>query len=285
MIKIVTDTIADLPAETVEQHQIHILPTWIHLKTGQVRTDALDTEELFDRLTDEPEIPRTDPLSEDEYSEIFTDLVGQDDILILISASRHISQVFNNASRAAQKISPTQIKVHDSGGVSLWQGFQAMHAAQMVAAGQDAETILGMLARMTRQSQLFFVLNDLTYLHRGGRVNLAQYMLGMMFDLKPILAIRDGQIVPVGRARGLERAMIEMQIRLLESMRNVLSVWVGVVHTKEPAAAQRLADQIKNTLRPAYSMVTPTGPTISAHAGPGALGVVVCPTVERRHDI
>jgi DegV family protein with EDD domain len=277
VIKIATDTIADLPPAVIGQHQIHIIPAWVYLKTGRVRTDALDTKELYDRLSDEPETPRTEPLSEDEYAEIFTGLVGKDDILILVSASHHISQVFENASRAAQKVSPTQIAVHDSGGISLWQGFQAMRAAQMAAAGQDGEAILGTLARMSRQSQFFFVLNDLSYLHRGGRVNLAQYMLGVVFDLKPILAMRDGQIVPVGRVRGRERSMIEMQVRLLESMRNVLSVWVGVVHTGVPDLAQRLASQMQNTLRPAYSLVTEAGPTISIHAGPGALGVVVCP--------
>ena len=161
--------------------------------------------------------------------------------------------------------------------MSLWQGFQALRAAQMVAAGHDAEAILGSLGRMRRQSQFFFVLDNLTYLLRGGRVNLAQYMLGMVFDFKPLLALKDGQIVPVGRTRGRERAMVEMQLRLLESMKGMLNCWMGVVHTDAPDLAERLAGQLQNTLRPNFSLVTATGPTISSHAGPGALGVAICP--------
>jgi DegV family protein with EDD domain len=136
---------------------------------------------------------------------------------------------------------------------------------------------MGALDRMRRQSQFFFVLDNLTYLLRGGRVNLAQYMLGLVFDLKPLLALKEGQIVPVGRVRGRERGLVEMQLRLLESMRGILTVWLGVVHTNVPDAAQRITVSLNNTLRPAYSLLTPTGPTISAHAGPGAIGVVVSP--------
>ncbi len=277
MIKIATDTIADLPAELVNQHHIHIIPAWVYLKTGKVRTDAFDVQELYNLLAEEPEIPRTDPLSEEEYITILSDLAGQDDTVIVVSASQKISKVMQIAGYAAQKIAPKRITVHDSGGVSLWQGFQALRAAQMAAAGQNAEVILGTLNRMRQQSNFFFVLNDLAYLQRGGRVNLAQYMLSIVFDVKPILAMLNGEIVPVGRVRGRERGAIDMQMRILEAIKGVLSVWVGVVHTKAPDAALRLTQQMQTTLRPTYILTTDCGPTIAAHAGPGALGVCVVP--------
>jgi DegV family protein with EDD domain len=181
--------------------------------------------------------------------EIFTDLVGKEDVLILVCASSRISQVVAIAGRAAQKVSPLQVAIHDSGGVSLWQGFQAVRAAQMAAAGQDGEAILGSLGRMRRQSQFLCVLDTLAFLHKGGRVNLAQYMISLVFDIKPILSIKDGEIVPVGRARGRERALVEMQFRLLESMRGLLSVWVGVVYTGASDSAQRYASQMENPAR------------------------------------
>ncbi len=278
MIKVATDTIADLPADVVDEHHIHIIPAWVHLKTGKVRTDTLDTNELYDRLADEPDMPRTEPLSEAEYSEIFTDLVGKEDVLILVCASSRISQVYAIACRAAQKVSPLQVAIHDSGGVSLWQGFQAVRAAQMAAAGQDGEAILGSLGRMRRQSQFLCVLDTLAFLHKGGRVNLAQYMISLVFDIKPILSIKDGELVPVGRARGRERALVEMQFRLLESMRGLLSVWVGVVYTGASDSAHRFASQMENTLRPTYSLLAQAGPTISVHGGPNAIGVAICPS-------
>jgi fatty acid-binding protein DegV len=106
MIKIATDTIADLPVEVVKQHNIHIIPAWVYLKTGKVRTDSLDMHELFERLADEPGIPRTEPLSEGEYSEIFTGLIGRDDTLIVVSASGHISRVYEIAGGAAKSSHP-----------------------------------------------------------------------------------------------------------------------------------------------------------------------------------
>ena len=103
MIKIATDTIADLPADIVSQHHIHIIPAWVYLKTGKVRTDSLDMQELFDRLADEPGTPLTEPLSGGEYREIFTGLTGKNDTLIVVSASTHISRVFEMAHYAAAK--------------------------------------------------------------------------------------------------------------------------------------------------------------------------------------
>jgi DegV family protein with EDD domain len=237
----------------------------------------VNVQELFDLLEEESDVPRTDPLSEEEYCEIFSSLIGPMDTLVVVSASRRISKVLEIAHGAAQKVAPHRIYVHDSAGVSLWQGFQALHAAQMAAAGQPIDAILNALNRMRDESCFYFVLDNLSFLHKGGRVNLAQYMLSVVFDVKPILTMRDGEIVPIGRVRGRERASIDMQMRLLEAMRSVLNVWVGIMHTKSPAQAQKLASQIQTTLRPTYCLVTDCGPTISAHAGPGGLGVVVCP--------
>jgi DegV family protein with EDD domain len=276
MIKIATDTIADLPADVISQHHIHIVPAWIYLKTGKYRTDTLTHQELYTLVADLPDTPRTEPLTEAEYGDLFRQWAGEDDTLIMISASGRISKVYEIAQHAAQRVSP-QIRVHDSGGISLWQGFEAIRAAQMAASGYDLESILGTLGRMSRQSQFFFVVDNLGYLHRGGRVNMAQYMLGTVFDLKPILSIKDGVIVPVARTRGHERMLIELQLRLLESMKGILNVWLGVIHTRAPEMAQRLATQMQNTLRPSYSLITEAGLTISAHAGPGAVGVAVCP--------
>ncbi len=277
MIQIATDTIADLPAALINQHKIHIIPAWVYLKTGKVRTDAVDTQTLYEMLADEPEVPRTEPLSTEEYCEFFKPIIANGDRLIVVSASSQISKVFEIAGNAAQQVAPEQVRVHDSGGVSLWQGFQALRAAQMAEAGQDEIVILGALERMRKQSHFYCLLDSLSYLHRGGRVNLAQYMLGLMLDLKPILMLKDGLLVPSGRVRGRERAMIDMQMRVLEDIKGLLTVWVGVVHTKAPELGERLSSQMQNTLRPTYSLIVDAGPTIAAHAGPGALGVMVCP--------
>jgi DegV family protein with EDD domain len=277
MIKIATDSIADLPADLVKQRNITIIPAWLHLKTGKVRTDTVNVQELYDLLAEEPGIPRTDPLSEEEYCEIFTGLVGVDDTLVLVSASKRISRVFEIASSAAQKVAADRIFVHDSVGVSLWQGFQALRAAQLAAAGQNVEMILSTLSHMREQTHFFFVLDNLNYLHQGGRVNMAQYMLSVVFDVKPVLTIQEGLIVPIGRVRGRERAAIDMQMRLLEAMKGVPNVWMGIVHTKAPEQAQKLSNQLQATLRPSYSLIADCGPTISAHAGPNGVGAVVCP--------
>lgn len=277
MIRIVTDSNADLPKELIEQYHIYAAPAWMHLKNGRVRTDTLDPQEFQDQVVDTPDIPRTEPLSEDEYIDIFSTLLQDSEQIILISATSQISKVFEIAGRAAQRVAPDKITVYDSQGISLWAGFQAVRAAQMAAAGQTAGDIVDMLNQMRQRSLFFSVIDNLGYLHRGGRVNLAQYMLGVVFDLKPILTLDEGRVVPIGRGRGLGRVLVDIQTRLLDGMAGMLNVWLGVVHVGIPDTAQRFAQQMQDTLRPSYTLVTDAGPTIAAHTGTGSLGVVVCP--------
>lgn len=277
MIKVVTDPNADLPADLIGLYDIHIAPARIQLKSGQVRTDELDRNFLKSQLVDAPDVPRTAPLTEGEYSDIFAELLKKNDNLLFISSSSQISRVFELTGQAAKRVDPKRITVYDSRGISLWQGFHALRASQMAGEGQGMADILRVLCEVQQQSRFLSVIDDLAYLHRGGRVNLAQFMLGKVLDFKPILALNDGQLLPVGRGRGRERVFIDVQTRLLEEISGMMGIWLGIVHVDLLDMAERLAERLKSTLRPSYTLVTEAGPTVSAHAGAGAIGVTVCP--------
>jgi DegV family protein with EDD domain len=278
MLKIIIDSNADLPADVANQHHLHIAPAWVQLKTRRVRTDSMDNRDLRAQVIDMPGIPRTDPLTEDEYAEIFSRLLKDHDRLLFITSSSGITQLFERANRAAQRVAPSQITLYDSRGISLWAGFLALRAAQMTAEGRDLDTILKVLDQMREQSQLFFIVDNLAYLHRGGRVNLAQYMLGFVFDIRPILSVQAGRVVPVARERGRGRVIVRMQTLLLEAIQGISNLWLGVVHVDMPDMAQRLAHQLQDTLRPSYTLVSEAGPTVSAHTGSGTIGVIVSPS-------
>lgn len=277
MIKIATDVTSDLSADHAAQHQIHLVPAWVQLKTGRVRTDQITRQELDQLLIDTPGIPRTMPLDEAEYDARFNDLLDKDDTLLFISTSHHLTPVHETVSKVAARV-PERIKIFDSGGLSLFQGLQAIAASRLIAHGEtDVEALLATLARIRQQAEFVFVLDTLANLRKGGRVNLAQYMMGSVLDLKPVLSVKDGQIVPTGRTHGYERALVHMQLHLLTAMRNVVRPFLGVVHTDAPQQAQRVAQTLQETLRPTLTLIAQAGPTVSVHGGPGAVGVAVCP--------
>lgn len=280
MIKIATDVTADLPAEQLAQNKIHLIPAWVQTASGKVRTDQLDHAELIDLITNPhptiPGGPRTIPLDEDEYYRFFHDLLGPDDKLLFISTSRHLSPVFDTVNAASQRDSNT-LHVFDSGGLSLYQGLLTLCAARMSQKFTEVPALIQRLARVQQQTHFYFVLNSLDHLRRGGRVNLAQYMIGNIFDIKPILTVKDGHVVPAENIRGRERALIRMQLYLLDAMKQVPQICLGVVHVNDLELAERAAELMQTTLRPTHSFVTLAGPTVTVHGGPGAVGIAVSP--------
>jgi DegV family protein with EDD domain len=282
MIRIATDVTADLPADELEQHNIHLIPAWVQTKSGKVRTDQVERAELLELLNEtQPEIPggpRTIPLDEEDYHTRFHELLGKDDTLLFISTSRRITRVFDIVSQTAQRDSGT-FTVFDSGGFSLYQGLVALCAARLAQKQPEISLLIEQLEQVRKQIHFYIEVNSLAHLHRGGRVNLAQYMIGNIFDIKPILTIKDGDAAPVENIRGRERALIRMQLYLLEAMKTVPNICMGVVHVDDPNLAERAAGLMRTTLRPAHSFVTLAGPTVTVHGGPGAVGIAVCPMV------
>lgn len=281
MLRIVTNATADLPTDLTDSNNIYVLPNWIHLKSGKVRTDAVTAQygsaNWYDLLSNEPDIPRTEPLSEEEYFNEFERVLEPDHSLIFISISSKISPMYEIAHQAAQRFPQGQVTVFDSGGMSLWLGLQTLRASQMVAEGYNTAATLHTLEVMREKMRFFFALDSLDHLRRGGRVNIAQYLLGSVLDIKPILTLKDNVIVSAGQTRRLERALVTIQQWLLDEIENPTSCWLGIIHTQAPAQANRVAALMEETLRPSFVLIAETDPTIAIHTGPGAVGVVICP--------
>jgi len=278
MLKIATDVTADLPTELANQHQIHIFHNWVYLKTGRCKTDEVEIADLFNLLIDEVGKSRTAPLSEDEYYQSFCDLTSNGDSLILVAPSRGASPLYDTAQKAAADL--PQVYVHDSRGLSLVQGFQAIRAAQMAAAGKSVEEIIRVLDQMAQSAQFLCVLENLSYLRHGGRVNMAQYLLGSMLVLKPVITLTDGRVIPVSRVRTFDRALDEMQQRMQAQIEKLPDLWLGVMHSQAPEAAQTFAKKLKAAFNPAYMLVTEARANVAIHGGPGAVGLVACSAYE-----
>ncbi len=163
------------------------------------------------------------------------------------------------------------ITVYDSTMLSIAQGSMAMRAAQLANDGHPVATIRASLDSMKPRFSLYFMVDTLTYLQRGGRVSRGSSMMGGMLNVKPILSLKDGEVVPVERVRSREKAL-EMMADLVRQQGPLEEAYV--LHTVAPDVAAQFAQSIQPLLGGLQAPILPLGPVVGANLGPGAIGVV-----------
>ena len=161
----------------------------------------------------------------------------------------------------------------DSGSVSLGLGLLALFAARMAARGLGPAVIRERLEAMRERLHVLFVVDTLDYLVRGGRVGKARGLAGKLLGIKPILGVVEGEVVPVGRARG-GRAAHPRIVELLRARADPERPGIaGIAHAEAPVWAERLRALVEASFRISELVVAEIGPVVGAHAGPGTVGI------------
>lgn len=276
MIKIVTDSTADLPAAVARQHNIEIVPLYLHFG-DQVFKDGqdLDIDRFFDLLTHSPKLPTTSQPSPGDFVDLYKRLTADGSTVISIHLSSKLSGTYASACTARDMLPDANIHIVDTWFISLNLGWMALEAARLASAGASADAIVERLAVMKERSRLYLTVDTLEYLHKGGRIGGAQALVGAILQMKPILVLQDGRVEAFERIRTRVKAIARLKQIALDSVAGAQQVRLGVLHTRVPDQAQALHDelvaQLDNLVETAISEV---GPVIATHVGPGALGVV-----------
>lgn len=276
MIKIVTDSTADLPAAVARQHNIEVTPLYLHFGE-QVFKDGqdLDIDRFFDMLTSSPKLPTTSQPSPGDFVDIYKRLTADGSTVISIHLSSKLSGTYASACAARDMLPEANIHIVDTWFISLNLGWMALEAARMASAGASADAIVERLAVMKERSRLYLTVDTLEYLHKGGRIGGAQALVGTLLQMKPILILQDGRVEAFERIRTRAKAIARLKGIVLDSVAGAQQVRLGVLHTRIPDQAKALHDelvaQLDNLVETAISEV---GPVIATHVGPGALGVV-----------
>ncbi len=272
-VRIVTDSTCDLPAETVEQYGINVVPLYINVgKQGYLDGIDISREQFYKNLPLFPEHPTTAVPSPQKFRAIYDNLAdqGADEVLsIHISAS--LSAVVNVASVAAKETASVPVTVFDSQQLSLGTGFLVETAARLAAAGAAVKDILVHLSDQVRRSHVFAALDTLEFLRRSGRMNGFMANLGAILQIKPILTMYAGTPT-TEKVRTRDKALK----RLNEMLKEIGAVErIAIVHAN---AAERVAElrQLAGPLLPGLEiMAVDITPVIGAHIGPGAFGFAV----------
>lgn len=279
MIKLIADSSCYLPPELLAQYRIEIVPLKIHF--GQQTFDELtgiSNQAFYQRLTTDPVFPTTSQPSVGEFLKAYKKSEPEDELLV-ITLSGKFSGTFNVAQTAAGLLPHRSITVFDSQSIGLGIGLMIVTAADMITSGHSVAQIVAALDQMRRNFKIFFILDDLTHLRRGGRIGAVSTALGSLLKIKPILTLEDGLLKPLDKVRTRRRA-IE---RLLEEIRAAVPdptspVVLGAMHVAAQADMQAVIGQAAAMFPNARRVLTgEVGPALGAHGGPGILGVGVCP--------
>jgi DegV family protein with EDD domain len=280
-IRIVSDSTADIPLSLREELGIEMVPLKIHFGS-ETYLDAvtLQSEQFYEKLKAASALPTTSQPSPLEFFEVYKKLAEEDpDVeIISIHLSSALSGTYQSAVLAGSMLEE-QAKVHivDSLSASYGIGALVVAAAEAAREGKSVAEILEVIRVLRANYHIYFLVNTLEFLQKGGRIGKASALFGSLLNIKPILSIDpDGEVVAVERVRGQKKAMARI-VELLGAGLSGRPIHLNVAHSNNPEAAEQLRKLIEQQFEVSSVAYIALGPVIGTHAGPGTVAAFVGP--------
>jgi len=275
VIKIVTDSTADIPLELATQLGITSVPLYVQFG-GHSYKDRIDIteDEFYARLQSDSVHPTTAQPSPQDFARVYDSLAKDTDGILSIHISEKMSGTISSAHQGAKMMkNPVPVEIVDSKYTSMAQGLVVVATARLAKTGNDLQTLAAAARGFVGDIHLLVLFDTLKYVARGGRIGRAKALLGSILNVKPLLGIKDGEFIPVGqvrsRAKGIER-LFEL---VKEAGHNIAEA--TVIHSTTPDEAKSLADRISEFVSPDKIYIGRFGPVLGVHGGPGVLAVAV----------
>lgn len=274
MIHIVTDTVAGLPADLAQQRGIYVVPQVILFGDESYQEGVdIDHATFLAKLKSAKALPKTAAPEPGRFVEVFSRLARAGNTVICVHPSTDLSGTVRSALTAAADFPDADIRVVDTRTVGGPQATLTLLARQWVDEGADADAIMARLSELIPRSHIYFLVDTLEYLQKGGRIGGASALIGGVLQVKPILELRNGRVEPLERARTRHKALARLKELVVEHAAHGPACHLSVMHAGDLAAAQALAHDLSRQLEANDPMVMDLVPAIVTHAGPGTLAV------------
>jgi fatty acid kinase fatty acid binding subunit len=273
-VAIVSDTCHYLPAELVAAHEIHQVSLYVHwAEETQRESEISDYDAFYERLRTSSQLPTTSQPSIGDFLGVYEPLLAEGKEIVSIHLAGGMSGTVRSAEQARDQLGQHAERVHviDSATACGGQGLVLLAAAAAARAGGDGGAVADRALRARSQLQMWFAIETLEFLRRGGRIGGAQAWLGSTLRIKPILTV-ESEITPIERVRTSRRAFERMVDLLAERARAGADAWM-VQHIQAPREAQQLVARGRELFETEPVTFSEIGPVIGAHVGPGLLGV------------
>ncbi|MGN7286045.1 DegV family protein [Shouchella rhizosphaerae] len=272
---VLTDSTAYLDKQTLEELGIYTIPLSVIFSGKNYREEIdLSTAAFYEKLSTEEALPTTSQPAIGMFTELLQELKeeGYTDV-VSVHLSTKISGTFQTALSAGEMVEGITLHGVDSEISCAPQGFLARTAAKLALEGTPPENIVTELEKIKAQIRAYFVVHDLHHLRRGGRLNSAQALIGSMLQIKPILHMEEGLIVPYAKVRTEKKAINHILDMLFDDLAAGNVNEVSVIHANNRAKAMQLKEKIAEQHPSTMIQISYFGPVIGTHLGSGSLGV------------
>ena len=279
-IKIICDSAADIPAEIAKELDIRVMPLWYTFDGENYLADGIDLtkKEFFNKMREEKIVPKTSQVTAPQWEEAFREELKNNESIICFTMSSAASGTCQSANIAKNEIladfPDADITIVDSMALSFTYGLAITKIAPMVNEGKSVAEIVDEFNRIMSKMVYYFLVEDLEYLKKGGRINLATLTLANIMDIKPILTLRDGLVVSCDKIRGGKR-LYDKFMQMYKDKGHILDgKELYFVHSLEDDRAEAFYDAANAAFNPSKINVVELGATIGSHAGPGLSAIV-----------
>jgi DegV family protein with EDD domain len=282
-VAVVTDSTSYLPPELIERHGIHIVPLYVVF--GGDRTvsevEITDYPAFFEELRGAEALPTTSQPSVGDFTAVFEPLLADGGEVVSVHISGGLSGTPEAARQAKEALSRDskggeRIEVVDSTTAAGGLGFMVLAAAKAARDGANAQDVARHVAEARKELRLWFAIDTLEFLKRGGRIGAASAWIGSTLKVKPILTV-ENEMTPVERVRTSSR-MFERLVEYAQNCANSGADAWSAQHINAPDQCARLVERCTEIYGHGPTIVSEIGPVLSAHTGPGLLGTGAVPS-------
>lgn len=274
-IKIICESMSDLPDNLQQEYDVELLPINIVFDGKEYKSGVdISTNDFYKMLRNSKSMPTTSQITYANFKEIFEGYLKEDNIVLYMSGSSAASGTYQSATLAKNDIESDDIYVFDTFSISIGGGILVQKAAEMVKQGHDIDYIINKLEEYKNKVHVFFSVDTLDYLQKGGRISSIKATIGTLLNIKPILNIEDGLVKQKGQVRGTKKIMPA----LIENIKSVVDgdfsnkdVYVG--YGDDLSIKDELVEKVKKELSPRNVYTFQIGSCVASHSGPNVFGI------------
>lgn len=276
-VKILVDSACDLTEEYLNTYQIDMVPLTVHLDEKEYK-DGLEIKpkKVYDEMRAGAKT-KTSQVSPQEFQSLFESYIEKKQTVVYLAFSSELSGTYQTAKMVEQNIKDEHpnapIHILDTKCASIGYGLVVLRAAQLAQNGASVEEILDTALYHAEHMEHIFTVDDLEYLQRGGRVSRTSAFVGSLLNIKPILHVDEGKLVPLEKLRGSKKVLQRMIDLMEERGTDFENQIIGISHGDDLERAQKLAEMVKERFGVKDVIIEMVGAVIGAHSGPGTLAL------------
>jgi len=275
-VAIVTDSTSYIPKELLGQYSIMVVPQ-VLIWGEKTYEDGIDIQpdEFYQRLATAKTMPTTSQVSVPNMHKAFNGLLEQGYDVLGIFLSAKLSGTMQSAIQGRELLEKDRehVEIVDSNTTAMALGFQVLTAARAASQGASLAECKALTEQSRSHTGIYFVVDTLEFLHRGGRIGGAQRLLGTALNLKPILTVADGKVEAAERIRTKAKAVERLLEIIGEQTGGKSPVRVATLHANAEAEAREVLSRVTKLTNATESVFTSVSPVVGTHTGPGTVGI------------